>query len=222
MKIGISLEDYKGECADLMEKILLKSTGGKSIQEKIHNMGNQEFNDWKANIALSYDKKFEPVREYIAKVRDAYGYSVAAATNIAADPILREPYAGEIKRYRHTFETPLKNFFNNQHILEKTRQVISEYKKDAAKKELEIVVGGDKYTAVDMCEVLWSGWECDEKIWVVNKGGQFKLVGSDHGEKYFVDESFLTERIQAYEAAIESSKRLLKLCETKKVPKITN
>ena len=74
-----------------------------------------------------------------------------------------------------------------------------------------IVVGDKTYKAIDGCDVLWSGWECDDSAWVVEENNQKRLVASNHGSLYFEDAQFLENKIKEYHDAITNSIRLLRL-----------
>ena len=40
------------------------------------------------------------------------------------------------------------------------------------------------FVILDECDVLWSGWESDDKMWLVMDCGSLKLMTTDHGSKY--------------------------------------
>lgn len=67
------------------------------------------------------------------------------------------------------------------------------------------------FVILDECDVLWSGWESDDKMWLVMDCGSLKLMTTDHGSKYFEDKSFIEGKIREYEAVIEKSRYFLEV-----------
>ena len=60
--------------------------------------------------------------------------------------------------------------------------------------------------------VLWEGWECDSKAWVMEKAdGTRYLKMTNHGEEYKAEPSELIERIKEYYAVLERSRDALLL-----------
>lgn len=85
------------------------------------------------------------------------------------------------------------------------------YKKQEFERLSNITLNGENLKAVDFCDVLWSGWECDAHVWVVNIDNKNQLVTSNHGEMQITEKAFLEGKIKEYEEAIANSKRLLQL-----------
>ena len=89
-------------------------------------------------------------------------------------------------------------------------------KQDAIEKSKIIEVNGKTFKALEVIDVLWAGWESDDKAWLVNDDGVLKLVASNHGTLHFTGKEFLEEKINEYQLAIENSKKLLSILNNKK------
>ena len=58
--------------------------------------------------------------------------------------------------------------------------------------------------------VLWSGWELDDKGWVVlDDSGNRVIVLTNHGAEYVASISELQEKIKRYKAAIEETEKAI-------------
>ncbi len=80
-------------------------------------------------------------------------------------------------------------------------------------KERWRVLKGQRCLVVDKAPVYYSGWECDDKAWVVEKDGKHVLVTTNHGGHVEGDVEFLQSKLKEYEDAIAGTQRLLALLE---------
>lgn len=77
--------------------------------------------------------------------------------------------------------------------------------------EKPIIVAGVSHQAVKAFDVLYSGWECDGKGWIVKTDAGNKLVLSNHGSNYFAKPKELQDHIDNYRKTISESEAALKL-----------
>lgn len=59
--------------------------------------------------------------------------------------------------------------------------------------------------------VLYSGWECDEKGYVVDVDGKSCIVLTSHGRTYFAKNAELEFKIKEYKEAIKKSEQALRM-----------
>lgn len=60
--------------------------------------------------------------------------------------------------------------------------------------------------------VLFEGWECDSKAWVVeDKKGKRWIETTNHGSKCIATKEFLEDQIEFYQSAIDQTKHALAL-----------
>lgn len=57
--------------------------------------------------------------------------------------------------------------------------------------------------------VMWSGWECDSKGWVVEYEGENHLIVTNHGGYQFGDAEFLDEKVGEYLEAVQKTTQAL-------------
>lgn len=88
-------------------------------------------------------------------------------------------------------------------------------RREAAAKDAQVEFEGRTYPVMAKATVLWSGWESDNKAWVINKDGQPTLLTTNHGALEEAQASFLKEKIKEYQEAIEQSQALLNLLTSK-------
>jgi len=67
-----------------------------------------------------------------------------------------------------------------------------------------VVVNGTSYQAVFIFDVLWESWDCDATGWVVSTPSGNKVVFTNHGSHYFVENDELDECIKGYTTMIEA------------------
>ncbi len=70
--------------------------------------------------------------------------------------------------------------------------------------ENPVKVDGVKYKAIFIFEILWESWDCDSTAWVVETTEGNKVVFTNHGTAYFIDNEELQERIDNYKEMMES------------------
>lgn len=86
------------------------------------------------------------------------------------------------------------------------RQLLKDKQRE---KDLHISVDGVNYRATDIIPVMWQGWELDDKAWLVEVDGKFKIAASSHGDLSWVDASFLEDKLKEYEQVVAATKAAL-------------
>jgi hypothetical protein len=206
------LEKHKVSCESFFEVSPFNSE--KDLTELINGMSLQEFTDWQYNLISDYRDNYQIIVDLVALIRTGLGQKLNDENDPARDP----DYQQLIKKYRDVCESVFEAKYGGvQCVREKSKQCAEERRKLEQERMMTINVNGKKFKAIDICEVLWAGWECDSSIWVVVDEGISKLVTTDHGEAHFTEPSFLEEKISEYEKAIEDSRRLIELVRIKNV-----
>lgn len=77
-------------------------------------------------------------------------------------------------------------------------------------------VEGREVEVLMVFPVMHSGWECDEKGFVVNDNGTKKIVLTNHGSAYFASEMELSLKIEEYKHAIASAESALDIIKENK------
>lgn len=121
-----------------------------------------------------------------------------------------ENYNNNKKIFLNIYENVYHQFIFNVDIYQKKLKEWHNYQQQQNyQKSLIIEINNETIIAEKCIDVLWSGWECDDKIWLVKHNNEMKLVTSNHGEKIFVDTSFLQNKIEEYQHAINQSNELI-------------
>lgn len=77
-------------------------------------------------------------------------------------------------------------------------------------------VDGKDYKAIKAFDILYSGWECDGKGWIVQTDEGNKIVLTNHGQAYFAHEKELREHLSNYAKAISDTEAAIALLGDKK------
>ena len=165
---------------------------------------------WFGSIDEAYDAHAgEYIRAWVAHVRQGWDWRTDEGS---ADPLSTPENKQQCEDYR-----AIRYGLLDQHATTLARYEelnaarIAQAQAQATEERLHVSVGDVTYRAEAVADVLWSGWECDSSVWVVNDQGERKVVASDHGCLQFVEPSFLEERIAAYETALKETRALLAL-----------
>lgn len=173
------------------------------LEKEVSKMTLDEFLAFDREFLQAYyDFTKHTVREVVREMRDAYG-----------EGALQDPDFGELVDVYHDVRNRVyrENYSDLGEVAKKFAELDNIRQMEQRAKELTVTIDAKTFQAIDTCEVLWSGWEGDDRVWVVEDDGVKKLVASSHGSKHFTDPSFLEDRIAEYEMAIENSRRLLNL-----------
>lgn len=201
----MNIKEYENYCADFFnnEKFLPEN-----LKVTCDNLSLKEFDEYKSNIVKSYySEKNDIVIDMVKEIRSNSTTSI--------DPMELLSNQELIRPYRNIIHLTITNkFFDIDCIKEKTLEYKLFEEQQNNEKSLKVTVGDKDYIAIDKCDVLYVGWECDPTAWIVEDSGIKKLVVTDHGTPYFETAKFLEEKIEEYETAIKNSKRLLNLLST--------
>ena len=173
------------------------------LEKQVFKMKQDEFRTFDREfIQAYYDYTTPTIREVVREMRDAYG-----------EGALEDQDFGELVHLYHRVRNDVyrNNYSDLGEVAKKFAELDHIRQMEQRAKELTVTIDGKTFQAIDTCEVLWSGWEGDDRVWVIEDDGVKKLVASSHGSKHFTDPSFLEDRIAEYEMAIENSRRLLNL-----------
>lgn len=75
-------------------------------------------------------------------------------------------------------------------------------------------VDGAKCAVLASTPVLWAGWECDDKAWVIDQGAQRVLVTTNHGSQEKGNVELLRGKIREYQQAIIDTQAVLALLDS--------
>ena len=203
-----SVADYTQLCHSFFDDLESKV---QDIHRIVSGMDVHTFKEWHAQILNDYyTHAYTLVGELAQSIRT--GYDVYTRTDAENDPLKIEPGKSFFLSYRHTYEQVGDDRFQNLPCVQAQLEVVQRMKLAEQEEKLRHVeVEGEAFRALGTCEVLWSGWESDTRVWVVQQGEKKRLVGSDHGMVQFMEASFLEDRISAYKNAIANSEALLHL-----------
>ena len=59
--------------------------------------------------------------------------------------------------------------------------------------------------------VLWSGWECDSRAWLIETDHGLELITTDHGSLVKADSGFLRDRLREYEEVLEKTREIVEI-----------
>ena len=203
-----SLDDYSKLCKGFF---LRSPYNDADLPERILEMTEAQYNKFTLDMFDGYDKCRDVLVEIVRGIRGDYNF-VWTDKKDPHDPAVEPENADVIKAYKQVLDGALEGFMESIKEFEiKRLSLSSEREALEIEKRKNITVQGTKYKAIGMCDVLYSGWECDSTAWVVQTPEGAKLVGSNHGSLYFVEEDYLLERISAYNKATKESLELLEL-----------
>ncbi len=203
----ISKEKFKEQCENSIQLILYEKN--EPIEKILPQFSPTQFKEWLDKSLIKYHANYSIVLSYIDKIRQKYDFKFSNCDQ--EDPISYSPYCDIIHEYKEIYHHLYEQFMENELIQYKIKELSAFREQELREENLHISVNEIQFKAIDMCDVLWSGWEADYYAWVVEYEGKRKLVTSDHGHKYFSDKDFLINKIKEYEKAIEDSKRLISL-----------
>lgn len=197
-----NMRDYDTFCESFFNCYPFNSEN--NLKDFIEKLTPQEFMVWQQKIVEAYhDEKYSLIIDLIKLIR-------GKNFDYANDPLKEENYRSLVLQYRKVYEDCYNKSFAMYNCIIAKNKELAEFKiAEAKEKELEIEVEGKHFKATDICDVLWAGWESDDRAWVVMDEGQAKLVASNHGELTFVEPEFLENKIKEYQQVIEDSHRLL-------------
>lgn len=175
----------------------------------IEKMNDEEKEKYLNSLYVEYGEKEKSITiEFNKQLNQLFGISNKEEEN-EHDEVLYEWRSTVRKAIDSAFE----NFYKFDWVMKVNEARIERVNAEQREKDLHIEVDGKSFKAIDVVDVYWTGWECDNRAWVVIDDGVKKLVTSNHGYKSFTDISFLQDKIKEYEEAIASHQRMLKMFE---------
>lgn len=211
----MNIIEYQAFCEDFFKQDMFASN--EALAKVIAHLSAEDFNEWNLNLITQYDAKYEVVRAMIKEMREKENFITHFEKidydeiDWDKDPINKEENKTLIATYRHVYEDVFDKEIKKFTIyLEKSTQLQEYFNQQTYERSLQVEVDDKEFVAEKVIDVFWSGWECDDKVWLVIDEGQKKIVASNHGETYFADKEFLEEKIKEYQKAISDTQDLLK------------
>jgi hypothetical protein len=181
-----------------------------NIEKSCKEKSVDDFQTWYLEVVNQYFEQTNP--EMLKVVKYLRGDFDCFKDDSELDPLKKEENKVIFTQYKDISNNTInEKFLQLDCIKSRNEEWFKVLRQKQLDDALKITVENKNYVAIDMCEVLWSGWECDANAWIVEDEGKKKLVTSNHGSLYFEDASFLENKIKEYEAAIEKSKEMLAL-----------
>lgn len=182
-----------------------------NVNDKIKSLSTTDFKIWFDELCIEYREVcFAPILQWVAQIRGSY--NPLTTSDSEADPIRSEYNQAILNTYKNIFDNVFKEKVDGlDMVIQKNKDWSENYLAELKEQSLNIEVNDHSFKAIAVCDVLWSGWECDSNAWVVVDNGIKKLVTSDHGTLSFTNPSFLEDKISEYKKAIEESEKLLLL-----------
>jgi hypothetical protein len=201
-----TLEEFEKQCNELMDTLLGDPA---TIEERVSAMSITEYAQLRKG-SFQYLRTGNAVLNSLATfLRDGYKPWAVGAT-IENDPLRtdtnRKVYTDYNKVTNGVYTTRFENLLV---VRAKDKEYRVHEAAIALEKSLTIKVDDVSYKAEKIIDVLWAGWECDSKAWLVKCGDTYKVVATNHGTYFFADQEFLLERIAEYEKALRSTKEFL-------------
>ena len=210
----MNIVEYQEFCEDFFKQDMFASN--EALSKQIAHLSAEEFKLWNQNLIAQYDEKYEVIRAMIKQMRDKENFITSFEKidyediDWDKDPIHQEDNKALIATYRHVYEDVFDKHIKQFTVyLEKSTQLQEYFKQKTYEQSLQVEVDDKQFIAEKVIDVFWSGWECDDKVWLVVDEGQKKIVASNHGQTYFADKDFLEEKIKEYQQAISDTQDLL-------------
>lgn len=202
-------QQYQAQCEKFFSQGDFQSN--EILSQKIGKMNATEFKEWQSAMFNEYDKNFEVIRAIIKNIRESEGFKTwEADVDWDKDPLQKEENKSHVNQYKSIYNGVFEeNTAKYEIYLQKCNELQEHYKKEQYAQSLKVSVGNKDFVAEQVIDVYWTGWECDDKAWLVNDDSQMKIVASDHGSKYFADKEFLENKVKEYQKAIEETQKML-------------
>lgn len=97
-------------------------------------------------------------------------------------------------------------------ILDRFNEIHAE---EEHKRNEEVEVDGEIYKVAKYFDIYHLGWEMDTKAWIVHVGNGLKLVHSNHGTNYFVEDgvAFLKKKVSELSGNVKTMKTSISILE---------
>ena len=213
MTNGKIVEQYSGRALDkyksLCENFFCGQFAPKILDERIQKMPLEEFESFQSEFCKLYNETTRPtIQQIITSIREAHDWVTDDWEN---DPITNdETYKALVRSYNDAYNQVFHyNFDGLSSVQEKRSQLHAEYEGRSLEQLLQVDIDDTQYKALATCEVLWAGWESDDRAWLIEVDGGRKLVTTNHGEPMFIDRQYLEDKIKEYQRTINETQKLL-------------
>ncbi len=184
----------------------LKAHLNDDIFTQIEKMSVEEFEDFQSTLHMQANEEVTVhIREFVKEIRGDYDFD-----SDQEDPLDAKNMRKHVKTLHDEVSRLFNEYFYNQEVVKEQIEKKRLFHENLAKNlSLQVQINGQKYIAEDVIDVFWSGWECDDKAWLVKIDDEYKIVNSNHGEHQITDKNFLENKIKEYEEAIANTRRIL-------------
>jgi len=207
-KFRMSIEDYRRFC----QGFFLLLPPNSELEEKLRAMDPLEFEGWRTGIFRAYDAYREPIRELVLQIRGDYEPR-HDPNREQADPLASPENWRFKQKYEKVFKDTLEEFFASISAYNrKASELVHHKEAKAMEHRLRITVDGVEYVALEVFDLLRAGFDSGEcSVWVVNVNGVRRLVANDSVSLQFVDNSYLSDRIEECKKTIQDCERAMSM-----------
>lgn len=194
----ISTDDYRAQCEAFFA---LADNTQSAIDAQVAGLGVEQFQEWQSSIFERYDAATKGlIRELVAEID--FDEDVESEKTKAQRQVVRT--------YRAINDDVCQmRVFDLASVQTKIAELQAWHVEEDRKRSLQVSIEGRQFTAEQVIDVLWSGWECDNHAWLVRDNGAARLVTTDHGSARFSDRAFLEGKLAEYQDAIAKTQALL-------------
>jgi hypothetical protein len=215
--IKMNPEEFRQYCQEFFDTGSFESP--ETLEQEIGGLPPTKFAAWRDNMICEYHKKYDFVRDIIAQIREAEGFSTKLRPDMdwSKDPLKKIENLSIVQSYMQAhddiFAENVKRFpIYNKKETELNNYIVGE----SNRQKLAVIVDNKSFMAETVIDVLWAGWECDDRAWLVNDDGVLRVVATNHGEPYFVEPEFLKNKISEYKTALQKTEAMLERLENQK------
>lgn len=201
--------EYQKFCEDFFKQGSFQSV--ETLEKEIGSLTAPAFQEWLSAMMKKYDMKYAVISEIIKNIRIKENFNFRSIdVDWEKDPIHKEEHKIIVKSYQAIYNNVYQEEIEQFSIVNQKNSELQQYlnQKEYAE-SLKVSVKGKNFVAEKVISVLWSGWECDDKAWLVNDNGQKKIVMTNHGSAYFAEKDALIEKIKEYEDTIKATQDML-------------
>lgn len=206
----MNIQLYKEICEKFFQENHLDAEG--NVEAMIAHLTPIKFSKWQTEVFQKYDTVYQPIRNIIQEVRKKHHFDISNPNvDWENDPIKTQEMQNFLKEYKDIYDSTIQKYLENNLIYQKKCEELKQYfAYENEQKKLELEYNGKKIKAEKVIDVLWAGWECDDKVWLIKEDNKKKIIATNHGSPYIADANFLKEKLKEYQKAIQETEELLK------------
>ncbi len=206
----MNIQLYQEMCEKFFQENHLDTE--ENVEVIIAHLNPIEFSNWQIEIFQKYDIVYKFIRNMMQEVRKKHGFDISNPNvDWEKDPIKTKEVKNFLKEYKDIYEATIKKYLEDNLMYQKKCEELKQYfAYENEQKKLELEYNGQKIKAEKVINVLWSGWECDDKVWLIKEDNKKKIIATNHGYPYVADINFLKEKMKEYQKAIQETEELLK------------